>query len=151
MVSATWKESYRVGHPMLDSDHGILIDLLDQLSDAMETGQSLDVIDNVIFVLAEYVQHHFQREEAIMAASGFPELDRHREQHRALEKKVNAIRDRYRAGERSILNQEVVDLLKKWLTEHIMVSDNSYRPWVERTNGDGNSPSPMSERGFGAS
>ncbi|MDO8605326.1 MAG: bacteriohemerythrin [Phaeospirillum sp.] len=134
MAWVEWSESFRVGNTLLDSDHRIIFDLLDQLHDAMETGQSRDVIGSVVSVLAEYVQHHFRREEAIMRASGFPELDRHREEHLDLERRVIELRNRYQAGERGVLGEDVVDLLKKWLTGHILVSDNSYRPWVERVN-----------------
>ena len=142
-----WNESYRVGNALLDSDHRILIDLLDQLHDAMETGQSRDVIGSVISVLAEYVEHHFRREEAIMAEVGFPDLDVHSQQHRDLERRVIEVRDRYRAGERGALGQEVVELLKNWLTEHILVADNSYKPWVERVDSDGSVRSEKAKRG----
>jgi hemerythrin len=151
MAKAAWSESCSVGHPLLDSDHRILVGLLDQLLDAMETGQSRDVIGNVVEVLAEYVQHYFLREEAILAAGGFPDLEAHRQEHRDLEAKVGQIRDRYNGGDRNALGNEVVVLLKKWLTDHILVSDNSYRPWVERINGGGTTPASAAERGFGTS
>lgn len=136
MAWVVWSEDFRVGNALLDSDHRILIDLLAQLHDAMETGQSRDVIESVVSVLAEYVEHHFRREEAIMKAAGYPDLDRHRGEHRDLERRVIDLRDRYQSGEWAVLGQDVVDLLKKWLTEHILVSDNSYRPWVERVSSD---------------
>ncbi len=147
MAWVAWNESYRVGNTLLDSDHRILLDLMAQLYDAMETGQSRDVIGSVVGVLAEYVGHHFRREEAIMKAAGFPDLDRHRTEHHDLERQVVDVRDRYQAGERGVLGQDVVDLLKNWLTEHILVSDNSYKPWVERVDSDGSGPSKMAERG----
>lgn len=147
MAWVAWNESLRVGNALLDSDHRLLFDLLTQLHDAIDTGQSRDVIGSVVSVLAEYVEHHFQREEAIMAQAGFPGLDGHRSQHAVLTENVNRVRDRYLAGERGALAEDVVDLLKKWLTEHIQVSDNSYKPWVERVNGDGSEPSAMVKRG----
>ncbi|OAN46615.1 hemerythrin [Paramagnetospirillum marisnigri] len=151
MAELGWNSAYDVGHPMLDSDHRVLISLLDQLFDAAETGQSRDVIENVLFVLAEYVEHHFEREEAIMAAAGFPQLEAHQREHRELAAKVNRIRDDYRHGNKRGLGDEVVDLLKKWLTGHILVSDNSYRPWVERALDGGPVPPVMEKRGLGAS
>ena len=147
MAWVAWNETYRVGDARLDCDHRILIDLLDQLYDAMETGQSRDVVGSVVSVLAEYAGHHFAREEAILAAAGFPDLGRHREEHRALYRRVAEVRDRYRQAERGVLGQDVVDLLRNWLTEHILVSDNSYKPWVERVDSDGSNPSEMAERG----
>ncbi len=130
MASVPWDESYSVGNAALDSDHRILITLLVQLHDAMDTGQSRDVVGSIINALAEYVDHHFQREEVILLRVGYPDTDAHCNAHRVLAAKVATIRDRWLAGEREALGDEVVDLLKKWLTEHIMVADKSYSPWV---------------------
>lgn len=126
-----WNDQMSVGHAVLDSDHQILINLVNQLHDAMDTGQSRQVVGSVINVLAEYVEHHFRREEAVMAEAGVPDTEGHLRQHRALEDRVRALRDRYRAGEHAALDDEVVALLKKWLTDHILVADKSYKAWVE--------------------
>jgi len=147
MSSGGWSQSYTVGSDELDRDHRILVALLAQLAETTETGQSRDVIGSVVSALAEYVEDHFLREEAIMAASGFPALEAHKLEHRALEQRVATLRDRYFAGEKGVLGEEVIELLKKWLTEHILVTDNSYRPWVERMTGAGQKPEPMVERG----
>lgn len=131
MTLLAWSEAYGVGNATLDSDHRILINLLNQLHDATETGQSREVVGTVINVLAEYTQHHFRREETMMAASGYPELASHQTLHHNLEARVCDIRDRWNAGERSVLDEEVLTLLKKWLTDHILGADKSYRPWIE--------------------
>ena len=143
-----WSEAFSVGNPLLDSDHRILIDLLIQLFDATDTGQSRDVIGSVLSALSEYAEHHFRREEAMMAASGYPDMDSHKAEHRRLEAHVREVFGRYRAGERGALDEQVVELLKKWLTEHIQVTDKSYRPWVERVV-DGGARSPSVTLGDG--
>lgn len=131
MAGLTWTESYSVGNALLDSDHRILFNLVNQLHDAMDTGQSRDVLGSVVNVLAEYVEHHFRREEAMLARTGFPALDDHRAEHRRLESEVRAVRDRWLAGDRGALDEDVLAFLKKWLTDHILVADKSYGPWVQ--------------------
>ncbi|HLO77753.1 MAG TPA: bacteriohemerythrin [Magnetospirillum sp.] len=131
MAVLVWNEAYGVGNAMLDSDHRILINLLNQLHDATETGQSHAVVGTVINVLVEYAEHHFRREEGLMAAAGYPDLAAHRQCHRQLEAQVRAIRDRWSSGERGALDDEVMGMLKKWLTDHILGADKSYRPWIE--------------------
>ncbi|MGE5503084.1 MAG: bacteriohemerythrin [Actinomycetota bacterium] len=139
MVWAAWTEAMAVGDAALDSDHRIIINLLNQLHDAMETGQSRDVLGSVVKVLAEYTEHHFAREEAAMAACGYPDMESHRREHQALCTKVREIHERYLAGERTALDESVVRLLRKWLTDHIQVTDKSYRPWVEQPGASGGS------------
>jgi hemerythrin-like metal-binding protein len=130
-MTLAWSEAYAVGSAMLDSDHRILFNLINQLQDATETGQSRSVVGTVVGVLVEYTEHHFRREEAAMAAAGYPNLEAHRAIHRDLEAQVRRIRDRWNAGERTVLDDEVLVFLKKWLTEHILGADKSYRPWIE--------------------
>lgn len=139
MAQLAWSEAYAVGNAMLDSDHRILLSLLNQLQDATETGQSRAVVGTVVNVLVEYTEHHFRREEALMAAAGYPQLEAHMASHRDLEARVRDIRDRWNDGERSVLDDEVLTFLKKWLTEHILGADKSYRPWIEGGADDGES------------
>lgn len=131
MVLAGWDESYSVGNALLDSDHHILLNLLNQLDDAIDTGQSRDVVGSVINVLTEYVEHHFQREEAMLTEAGYPDCEHHFVEHRTLEGRFREIRSRWASGDRQVLGEEVMEFLKNWLTSHILVSDKAYRPWVE--------------------
>lgn len=139
MAALAWSEAYGVGNAMLDSDHRILINLLNQLHDAAETGQSREVVGTVVNVLAEYTEHHFRREEGLLAAAGYPRLEEHRAAHRELEDKVRALRDRWLGGDRSALDEEVLLMLKKWLTDHILGADKSYQPWIEGIADNGGS------------
>ncbi|MBI2241730.1 MAG: hemerythrin family protein [Magnetospirillum gryphiswaldense] len=139
MVVLAWSEAYSVGSAMIDSDHRILINLVNQLHDAMETGQSRDVLCSVLNVLAEYVEHHFHREELLMERIGYPERAAHIQNHRELENKVRAVRDRWLAGERQVLDDEVLTFLKRWLSDHILRADLAYRPWIEAAETRGGS------------
>lgn len=131
MSMLTWNEAFSVGSAMIDSDHRILINLLNQLHEAMETGQSREVLGSVVNVLAEYVEHHFQREEALMERIGYPDCAEHRNNHRQLTDMVRQIRDRWMKGERQVLDDDVMLFLKRWLTDHILKADMAYRPWIE--------------------
>lgn len=139
MALMAWSEAYGVGNAMLDSDHRILVNLINQLHDATETGQSHEVVGTVINVLAEYTEHHFRREEALMDSAGYPELAAHQSTHRALEARMREIRERWNAGQRSVLDEEVLAFLKKWLTDHILGADKSYGPWIEGIADNGGS------------
>lgn len=137
MALLMWNEGYSVGNPMLDADHRILVDLVNQLHDATETGQSRVVVGSVVNVLVEYTEHHFRREEAMLLAAAYPDFESHRTAHIALEQRLAALRDRWASGEHQVLDQEVLDFMKKWLTDHIMGADKSYGPWIEKSAGHG--------------
>ena len=130
MPTVGWNESFSVGNVVLDGDHRILITLINQLLDATDTGQSREVVGSILNALSEYVEQHFRREEGMFLRGGFPEAEAHIRLHRALEDRLSDARDRWRKGEREALREDVLTLLKKWLTEHILVADKSYGPWV---------------------
>lgn len=137
MTLVGWSDGYSVGNPMLDSDHRIILNLLNQLHDATETGQSRDVVASVLNVLAEYTEHHFRREELVMAEIGYPGRAEHANAHRDMVERVHAIRRRWQAGERQALGEDTLAFLKKWLTEHILGADKAYQPWIEAAAGGG--------------
>lgn len=130
MPIAAWNETYSVSNGQLDSDHKILFKLLAQLHEVVDTGQSREVVGSVVSVLAEYAEHHFRREESLMAEAGVPGLEEHCTQHRLLSKEMSQLRDRYVSGERGVLGEEVLLFINKWLSKHILVTDKAYVPWL---------------------
>lgn len=131
MTLFEWRESFSVGSDLIDTDHKILISLINQLDDAMETGQARDVVASVLNVLIEYTESHFSREERLMELGGYPDIVRHKEEHVRLTQQVREIRDRLRRGERGVVGEELLTFLKTWLTSHILGVDMKYRPFIE--------------------
>lgn len=128
----TWQDSYSVGVDLIDHDHKLLVSLINQLNDAMETGQARDVVGSVLTVLVEYTETHFEREETLMRRGGYPKLDEHHLEHVKLTGQVRDIQRRYIAGDHSAVDGDILIFLKKWLTGHILGIDMQYKPWVEK-------------------
>ncbi len=131
MPTVEWDQSFSVGNAVLDGDHRILLTLVNQLVDAADTGQSREVVGSIVNALAEYFEQHFRREEAMFRRGGFPDAEEHVRQHHVLEERMRDTRERWRAGDREALREDVLAFLKKWLTDHILVADKSYGPWVD--------------------
>jgi hemerythrin len=134
MSGFEWKESFSVGCDIIDADHKILISLINQLDDAMETGQARDVVASVLNVLIEYTETHFGREEKLMEISGYPGIEAHKTEHARLTAQVRDIRDRFQRGERRVVDEELMSFLKTWLSGHILGIDMQYRPYIEKAD-----------------
>jgi len=123
-----WTPDFSVGVSSLDTDHKVLISLINQLDDAIRAGEPRETVNRVLDALLDYTDYHFAREEALMRACGYPEIDAHMRTHATLRAQVHDIRDRYRRNPESMHSREVLAFLKNWLTAHIVGRDRLYVP-----------------------
>jgi hemerythrin-like metal-binding protein len=127
-----WTEDMSVGLSMLDADHRVLIDLINRLdSVAGATDAREDVVRRVIDALVLYASFHFEREEKVMAACGFPGMDPHMEEHAAFFRHVNGLRGQIGKTALAALHDDLLEYLRNWLRHHILIQDMAYKPFVE--------------------
>ena len=87
-----WTADLSVSVQSLDTDHKIIITLINQLNDAIQAGEPKDTVSQVLDALLDYTDYHFSREEALMAACGYPDLDAHKRTHATMRAQVRDIR-----------------------------------------------------------
>ena len=126
MPFAEWSKEFSVGVAEIDDDHRRLLELLNELHDAVERGDGQDVLGKVLDGLTLYVSYHFAHEEALFLRTNYPGSERHRRQHRALTITVREIHDDFQSGASDVLPQQVLEFLKNWLYEHILGSDRAF-------------------------
>lgn len=129
MALLTWDSSYSVGVRSLDHQHTNLFDILNELHAAMRSGQAREAAGGLLHKLVSYTKSHFAAEEALMAATSYPGLAKHRELHGALTRQVEEFVARYEKGE-SALSIHLLTFLRDWLTRHIQQEDREYGPWM---------------------
>lgn len=126
-VPIQWTVALSVKDSDMDNDHRCLIDLINQLASAEKIGNR-HIVESVLDKLLDYTIDHFHREEGHMQKSGyrFPELEAHKRQHTAFAQTIKDIRWQYLHGFHSRINQEVLLLLREWLSRHILTEDMKY-------------------------
>lgn len=127
IVLIQWTEALSVKIPGMDSDHRVLVGLINQLASAEKIGNRR-VAESVLDELLNYAIDHFYREEQFLQNSGypFPDLVKHKLQHAAFTETVQDIRWQYLRGFRPRINQEVLLFLRDWLSKHILAEDMKY-------------------------
>jgi hemerythrin len=130
MAYLQWTENLSVGVPRMDEHHKKLVDLINQLFDAM-SGDATATVDSVLADLLDYTRYHFAEEEKLLAACSYPDLEEHQAVHRAMVKEVLDMRERQLAAPASVSASETMDFLSKWLMRHIIGKDLRYRPYAE--------------------
>src|SRR5512134_3308497 len=98
MAFVKWSKAMSVGVSRLDRDHKILIGLINRLDEASAgDDDAARLMAEVLETLVSYTIFHFSREEAVMAACGYPALAHHHEEHVALTGEVRDWQQRFRA------------------------------------------------------
>ena len=120
-----WSDQLSIGIQEIDEQHKILVNLLNQLHDAITHHHGSDTSKKIMDQLCEYTKIHFTVEESLLRILGYPEYDEHKAHHEQLLTQVKALRSKMDTEDHSI-SFELLHFLKKWLTIHILEEDSAY-------------------------
>lgn len=129
MVLFTWNASYELGIPAIDRQHQGLVQAINELHEAMLAGRDREATVRVILRLINYTKVHFDAEEQLLLAKGYPGYSDHRQSHHAFVRRVLDFHNQYLDG-RVVLSAEVLAFLKDWLAHHILEEDRAYAGWL---------------------
>lgn len=76
-----WNDKYNVGVRTLDGQHRQLIDIINDLHEAMSKGHAKEVQTGLVQRLGQYAAEHLNTEEKMLKASGYPDFLQHKAQH----------------------------------------------------------------------
>ena len=119
-----WDQSFETHIPEVDTQHQRLVEIINALADGIGHA-SMDDLQRVLSQLKEYAQYHFRAEETIMEASGYTDLEEHRDEHLAFVDQLQLFDlDIILASEG--LAWDMYHFLSGWLTNHILVVDKKF-------------------------
>lgn len=127
-----WKPSYNLGIAEIDLDHRQLVGIINELYEAMKEGRGRDLINQTVDRLIDYVGEHFDREESIMRAAGFPDLSNHESAHQGFRAAVLEMDMRRRTGGGPSAI-ELLTYLSDWLRDHLTSTDKELGRYLKRT------------------
>lgn len=120
-----WSDVLSVGIEEIDDQHKVLVDLVNEMHDAIHQRHGSDVVKEILSKLADYTRIHFAVEESLMRILAYPEYEEHKTQHEELLHTVQDLQEKVETGKTAI-GFELMHFLKIWLTRHIMESDQKY-------------------------
>jgi hemerythrin len=130
MPFIVWNDRLSVGVTSLDQEHKELISILNTLYDAISAGAAHDALGEVLDRLDDYTQFHFLHEESLFTQSTYPDAQKHRREHAKTLTWLADARRKFHGGESAGVSLEVVNYLKDWLFDHILGSDQKYKPYL---------------------
>ncbi|NFV79408.1 bacteriohemerythrin [Magnetospirillum aberrantis] len=129
-----WSDEFKLGLPAIDAEHKDLLDVCNLFLEAVEAGQSVAALAQVLDNMILRTRAHFLAEERLLDRHGYPGLVAHRTEHERLLLQAEALKARYtdaaQAEEIANLTSETAHFLQTWLLDHIRTNDRPYRPFL---------------------
>ena len=133
MAFFNWENRFSVGIAEIDTQHQKLVQMLNELYDAMKAGKGNDAVGKILGGMIQYTASHFATEEGYMKLHGYPDFATHKRKHDSLTQQVLDLQKQFNAGQ-AALSLKVGAFLKDWLVNHISGTDMLYSPYL-RTKG----------------
>jgi len=129
LVQLHWHPSHCCGHQGIDRAHQSLFSISNDLLAAMLADARTADVAEIVALLVREVAAHFDEEEAVLAAAGYPDLAEHKALHHTLLERAKRLAQEFAAGTLEIgplfqfLSYDVV-------ARHMLGADRKYFPWI---------------------
>lgn len=130
MALIEWSDNYSVGIEKFDRQHKGLVELINELNEAMKRGQGKLAVEEIVRKLAGYTVEHFKAEEELFAKYNFPGAREHIEEHKRFTADVEQFQKDLES-EKLFLSIEIMNFLKDWLIKHILDADKNYSDFLK--------------------
>jgi len=125
-----WSASLSVGLNCIDDQHKILVDLINELHQQMNSNAARTAISDVLTKLVSYTETHFKFEEELFAKHGYEDSAAHATIHRKLVQQLVDFQNEFKTG-KSDISIDLMEFLKDWLIKHIKKTDAKYAPFLK--------------------
>ncbi len=129
MAFLNWEDKYSVNLKEIDEQHKVWIGLINNLHDAMKVGKGKEALGSTFDEVVKYTKYHFDSEEKFFSMYSYPQSVSHKKVHEDFVVEVKKLKQDYDSG-KTIMTLELMNKLKDWLTNHILVSDKEYTTYL---------------------
>lgn len=132
MEEITWTDDLSVGIELIDAQHKMLIERLNNLKKALASQQGPASISSTLNFLVEYTNFHFGTEEKHMTANNYQELESHKKQHGEFKNILSGLEEDFEEeGATQALADSIDSLLVNWLFKHIKTIDVAFGKFLK--------------------
>lgn len=122
-----WRPSYDCGEPLIDAQHRELFRLANELLDLAIMDPAPAHLIATLDELLRHIQRHFEDEERILRALGYPDSERHAALHRRLVERALSLREEAEGGGLTF-GQLAEFLSRDVVARHMLYEDRDFFP-----------------------
>ena len=135
MKEVQWTDDLSVGVGLIDEQHKMLIQHLNNLIKSLNPNQGLTKIADTLSFLIDYTDFHFSTEEKHMAANNYPGLKDHIMKHDEFKTTLGNLEEEFKEdGATHVLADSIHTLLVNWLIKHIRVVDVEFGAFLKNNS-----------------
>jgi diguanylate cyclase (GGDEF)-like protein/hemerythrin-like metal-binding protein len=129
-VRLTWHDAYECGNTVIDEQHRGLFSDANYLLAAILSGRPKDEVTVLVVRLIEDVVQHFQDEEAIIKAAGYPGAAEHAAIHGKLVETASSLAERFHGGTLAV-GELFQFLAHDVVARHMLGADREFFPYLK--------------------
>ncbi|WP_221797294.1 bacteriohemerythrin [Oceanobacter mangrovi] len=116
-----------LGHADIDGDHAEFSRLIEAIRNADNAG-----FKELFLELTEHTLAHFELENRLMEAAGYPALGEHRGNHNRVAGELTQMAERASKGRVMFCRAYALEQLPEWFNLHIRTMDAAMVKWLEQ-------------------
>jgi hemerythrin len=121
-----WNDQLSVGVAVFDDEHKNLVGMINELYDSLGAGIDDVALRHVADHTVEHAMIHFRHEEMYFREAAYPAAEEHAALHEGFKQRVFTYRDRIGHENTAALAEELMQFLRAWLADHVLVEDKKY-------------------------
>lgn len=128
-VKLAWHPVYASGNDTIDREHQILFGLANDLLNSIISAKPTEETRAIIGILLREIVLHFDNEEAILLAAGYPGLADHAAAHHELVDKAVRLSNQFQSNPQDI-GELFQYLVHEVVAKHMLGADREYFPYL---------------------
>lgn len=125
-----WNQNFSLDIPGLDEEHKMLIDIVNQLTEAIVSKQGKDALTAILKDLHGYIDVHHIHEEKYMEKSNYPQIEEHKTDHLNFCEEIEAL-DKLHSMD-LLQAQNLLNVICDWIINHICFTDKDFSDFYNK-------------------
>ena len=134
MPLIAWTNQMNVGVKLLNNDHKMLMNLINNLHDGLVTGRTKPDLEDTFERLIAFTRLHHAHEEKFLAEAGYHDFQMHEQEHGQMVEQLLELQIQFTSTAQLGAEMEIVQQLRVWLFKHIQGADQQFIPHLKTIN-----------------